>query len=225
MFTTRSLLLKNQEVKKWLGKNHHKNCLVINLSLYLLWPAIVWKPLSCFDLQDLMIFSQTFPHKNKVRVFIPFYVSSVFNKNIVQSTREGVRYRVSPLVRGLEIDIWGGLITSSLHFLMDPDFSVWFCDEYFQCWRQSWQNSCYCRCRSCVMRALHLGGLQYWHQCTVSTIEIWYKIPCYPWQLVVGFNCSILKFKSSSRHLDVKIGDHSLQHCRPLDGDTGAAAD
>ena len=158
MFTTRSLLLKNQEVKKWLGKNHHKNCLVINLSLYLLWPAIVWKPLSCFDLQDLMIFSQTFPHKNKVRVFIPFYVSSVFNKNIVQSTREGVRYRVSPLVRGLEIDIWGGLITSSLHFLMDPDFSVWFCDEYFQCWRQSWQNSCYCRCRSCVMRALHLGG-------------------------------------------------------------------
>ena len=95
MFTTRSLLLKNQEVKKWLGKNHHKNCLVINLSQYLLWPAIVWKPLSCFDLQDLMIFSQTFPHKNKVRVFIPFYVSSVFNKNIVQSTREGVRYRVS----------------------------------------------------------------------------------------------------------------------------------
>ena len=57
--------------------------------------AIVWKPLSCFDLQDLMIFSQTFPHKNKVRVFIPFYVSSVFNKNIVQATREGVRYRVS----------------------------------------------------------------------------------------------------------------------------------
>ena len=95
MFTTRSLLLKNQEVKKWLGKNHHKNCLVINLSQYLLWPAIVWKPLSCFDLQDLMIFSQTFPHKNKVRVFIPFYVSSVFNKNIVQATREGVRYRVS----------------------------------------------------------------------------------------------------------------------------------
>ena len=214
MFTTRSLLLKNQEVKKWLGKNHHKNCLVINLSLYLLWPAIVWKPLSCFDLQDLMIFSQTFPHKNKVRVFIPFYVSSVFNKNIVQSTREGVRYRVSPLVRGLEIDIWGGLITSSLHFLMDPDFSVWFCDEYFQCWRQSWQNSCYCRCRSCVMRALHLGGSN------MYSVNNWN-----PWQLVVGFNCLILKFKRSSRHLDVKIGDHSLQHCRPLDGDTGAAAD
>ena len=103
----------------------------------------------------------------------------------------------------LEIDIWGGLITSPLHFLMDPDFSVWFCDEYFQCWRQSWQNSCYCRCRSCVMRALqHCSwGSPILTLTTLKSNKRSSQWKCWknglmqhilPWQLVVGFNCSIL---------------------------------
>lgn len=100
-------VLLNQEAQKSHHKNSHKKCWVINLSQYLMWPSIVWSPLSCFDLQDLMSFSKTFQNKNKVRSFYFLFISpSQFStkSQAVQSSCLCVCCNVC-----FEIEIWNGL--------------------------------------------------------------------------------------------------------------------
>ena len=139
-------VLLNQEAQKSHHKNRGKKCWVINLSQYLMWPSIVWNPLSCFDLQDLMGFSQTFQNKNKVKSFYFLLISpSQF------STKS---FAVQPLCLCVccnvcfEIEIWkclkvvghhrGAQATAFSHGFPFFSLNLW---RIFPVWRQSWQNS------------------------------------------------------------------------------------